>query len=57
MKLKEQLESKPKLSIHADSQNLAALSEHLQAKQRTIESLINEKSNLVLLLENEVRII
>ena len=52
--LKEQLEIKPKLSINADSQNLAALSEHLQAKQRTIESLINEKSNLVLMLENEV---
>lgn len=54
--LKEQLECKPKLSISADSQNLAALSDHLQAKQRTIELLINEKSSLVLLLENEVKI-
>jgi chromosome segregation ATPase len=46
-------ETKPKNS-DVDSQNLIALSEHLQAKQRTIESLINEKSNLVLMLEKEV---
>ena len=54
IELKEQLESKPKLSISADSQNLVALSEHLQAKQRSIENLLNEKSSLVLMLENEV---
>jgi hypothetical protein len=54
VKLKELLEAKPKLSLNSDSQNLAALSEHLQVKQRTIESLINEKSSLILKLENEV---
>ncbi|CAG9334284.1 unnamed protein product [Blepharisma stoltei] len=53
--LKEQLEeSKTKEpSSSTDSQNLLALSEHLQTKQRSIEALISEKATLILQLENE----
>jgi hypothetical protein len=52
--IKAQQDLKLKHGVLNDNQNLTALSEHLQAKQRIIESLISEKSSLVQLLENEV---
>lgn len=55
--LKDQFEeTRNKEPTHnTDSQNLMALSEHLQSKQRTIESLISEKATISLQLENEKR--
>jgi superfamily II RNA helicase len=52
--LKASLEKRPRISMNSD--NLNELSEKLQGKQRMIENLLNEKSALVLLLENEVRV-
>ena len=52
--LKSQLDSRPKAGQGLETCSLNTLSEMLQAKQRTIESLLSEKSALVLQLENEV---
>ena len=52
--LKAQLDSRPKAGQGLETCSLNSLSDMLQAKQRTIESLLSEKSALVLQLENEV---
>jgi chromosome segregation ATPase len=52
--LKEQLESRSKVVQSADLENLAALNDHLNVKQRTIENLIHEKETLIELLQFEV---
>ena len=40
--------------VDTEEQNLIALSEHLQTKQRTIQNLISERATLLIQLENEV---
>ena len=39
--------------VYTAEQNIQALNEHLQDKQRTIETLLSERAGLVLQLENE----
>lgn len=52
--LKSQLDARPKVGQGLETCSLNALSEMLQVKQRTIETLLSEKSALVLQLESEV---
>lgn len=55
--LKSQLDARPKVGQGLETCSLNTLSEMLQVKQRTIETLLNEKSTLVIQLENEVKFI